>query len=95
MHGCGDPGVADESGLDLQKLVHEDMKANFSKYLQQWGLKRADKHIDHRRVPNLRTYFKRKGCDLAVSNRAGDYLPGDLVTCTVPEDSGGPPFGDS
>jgi uncharacterized protein YijF (DUF1287 family) len=70
-------------GVDLQKLVHEDMKANFSKYPQRWGLKRPDKNIDHRRVPNLQTYFKRQGWSLAVSEEASNYEPGDIVTCTV------------
>ncbi len=70
-------------GLDLQQLVHEDMLKHFSKYPQSWGLKRADKNIDHRRVPNLRAYFKRQGWALPVSKKAADYLPGDLVTCTV------------
>jgi hypothetical protein len=71
-------------GLDLQKLVHEDMKAHFSKYPRHWGLSRPDKNIDHRRVPNLQTYFKRQGASLPVSQDAANYLPGDLVTCTVP-----------
>lgn len=70
--------------MDLQKLVHEDMKANFAKYPKIWGLRRTDRNIDHRRVPNLRTYFKRKGCAVPVTKKPGDYQPGDLVTCTVP-----------
>ncbi len=69
--------------LDLQKLVHEDMRRNFSKYPKIWGLKRTDKNIDHRRVPNLRTFFKRKGWSLPVSKKKENYKPGDLVTCTV------------
>ncbi|MDZ4286541.1 MAG: DUF1287 domain-containing protein, partial [Prosthecobacter sp.] len=44
-------------GFDLQKLVHEDMKRNFSVYPQQWGLTTIDTNIDHRRVPNLQTFF--------------------------------------
>jgi len=71
-------------GLDLQQAVHLDMKANFSKYPKIWGLKSTDRNIDHRRVPNLQTYFKRKGYELKVTQNAADYLPGDLVTCTVP-----------
>jgi uncharacterized protein YijF (DUF1287 family) len=69
--------------FDLQKLVHEDMKANFSKYPKNWGLKRPDKNIDHRRVPNLRAYFKRRGIALKVTRKKEDYKAGDLVTCTV------------
>jgi len=71
-------------GIDLQKLVHEDMKANFGAYPKIWGLTKTDPNIDHRRVPNLQAFFKRKGASLAVTNKAEDYLPGDLITCTVP-----------
>lgn len=70
-------------GMDLQKLVHEDMKANFSKYPKRWGLKKTDRSIDHRRVPNLMRLFERKGWALKVSKDGKDYRPGDLVTCTV------------
>ena len=67
-------------GIDLQKEVHEDMKANFSKYPKTWGLKSTDTNIDHRRVPNLQTFFTRKGKSLPVTHKASDYKPGDLVT---------------
>ena len=70
--------------LDLQKALYEDMKANFSAYPKIWGLKRPDRNIDHRRVPNLQRYFKRKGFSLPVKPGTDQYLPGDLVTCTVP-----------
>lgn len=70
--------------LDLQKLLHDDMKANFSRYPKNWGLRHPDKNIDHRRVPNLKTYFKRKGYQLPVSKNPADYHAGDLITCTVP-----------
>ena len=46
-------------GIDLQQKVHEDMKNNFSKYPKTWGLKKPDTNIDHRRVPNLQTFFTR------------------------------------
>jgi uncharacterized protein YijF (DUF1287 family) len=67
-------------GLDLQELVHEDMKLNFKSYPQIWGAKRANSSIDHRRVPNLRTFFKRHGASLVISKDPSDYKPGDLVT---------------
>ncbi|MFT5883517.1 MAG: hypothetical protein ACI9FG_002034 [Crocinitomicaceae bacterium] len=70
-------------GIDLQKVVHEDMLKHFSKYPKNWGLKRTDKSIDHRRVPNLKRYFKRQGWSMPVTDKAADYQPGDLVTCTV------------
>ena len=69
--------------FDLQKEVHEDMKRNFAAYPKYWGLKRPDKNIDHRRVPNLQTFFKRRGWGLPVSRDAADYKPGELVTCLV------------
>lgn len=67
-------------GIDLQKRVHEDMRANFSRYPRKWGLKRTDKNIDHRRVPNLRTFFTRHGQSLGVSNNPDDYKAGDVVS---------------
>lgn len=67
-------------GIDLQKLVHEDMTANFDLYPQTWGLKAPDANIDHRRVPNLRVFFSRFGQVLPISDRAADYRPGDIVT---------------
>jgi uncharacterized protein YijF (DUF1287 family) len=66
-------------GIDLQQLVHEDMKANFGLYPKNWGLKSTDKNIDHRRVPNLMVFFERKGQKLNISNDAKNYLPGDIV----------------
>ena len=75
--------LRDARKVDLQKLVHEDMKTSFSKYPQIWGLKAPDANIDHRRVPNLQCYFKRKGYALPVSRNAADYKPGDIVTVMV------------
>ena len=69
-------------GVDLQKEVHEDMLGNFSAYPNQrrWLLARTDTNIDHRRVPNLMTFFARKGEMLTTSTQGADYAPGDLVT---------------
>ena len=75
--------LRDALKMDLQKLVHEDMKAAFSKYPNKWGLKKPDRNIDHRRVPNLRRYFERKGYSVGVSQKKEDYLPGDIVSCIV------------
>lgn len=66
-------------GIDLQKEVHEDMKTNFHLYPKIWGLKTTDKNIDHRRVPNLMTFFKRKGAEKPITKLSKDYLPGDIV----------------
>lgn len=66
--------------FDFQKAVHEDMTANFSAYPKNWGLTRADKNIDHRRVPNLETYLKRQGASLGTSKNKDDFKPGDIVS---------------
>ena len=65
-------------GIDLQKEVHEDMQRHFAAYPR--GSRTLDRNIDHRRVANLMVFFSRKGEALRVSKRAGDYLPGELVT---------------
>lgn len=72
-------------GIDLQKEVHEDLKANFSKYpnLKKWGLKKPDTNIDHRRVPNLEVFFERKGNKLSVSKNPNDYKTGEIVTWMI------------
>jgi uncharacterized protein YijF (DUF1287 family) len=71
--------------IDLQKEVHEDMVANFTKYpnLKKWGLKTTDKNIDHRRVPNLEVFFGRKGKTLLITQNANDYKTGEIVTWMI------------
>jgi uncharacterized protein len=66
-------------GFDLQKLVHEDMTRNFSSYPKTWGLKKPDRNIDHRRVPNLQHFFKRRNVEV----NSFDYQAGDIVTMLV------------
>jgi uncharacterized protein len=79
----------DGLGLDLQKLVHEDMVKNFSAYHQpeKWGMKKPDANIDHRRVLNLETYWTRAGARVwaADAPTPGDAFPkavevGDILT---------------
>jgi uncharacterized protein YijF (DUF1287 family) len=77
----------DGLGLDLQRLVHEDMAAAFSAYPKTWGMQHPDANIDHRRVLNLETFWKRKGAGIwsASAPTAGDAFPrplevGDQVT---------------
>ena len=69
--------------IDLQKDIHEDMKEHFDKYPKLWGLSRPDTNIDHRRVPNLITLYKRKGIVLPATDNPKDYVAGDLVTWIV------------
>jgi len=69
-----------EAGIDLQKEVHEDMSKNFSAYPKKWGLTTTDTNIDHRRVPNLQTFFSRKGKTLPITSSGENYKPGDVVS---------------
>ena len=75
--------LRDAKKIDLQKEVHEDMLRAFDVYPKNWGAKSTDKNIDHRRVPNLKTYFKRKGYSLSITKNPKDYQSGDIVTCKV------------
>lgn len=70
-------------GFDLQQLVHEDMAEHFDLYPPNWGLEKPDANIDHRRVPNLQTFFTRHGESLPKSKQSADYAPGDIVTWNV------------
>ena len=76
--------LRDAHQLDLQQLVHEDMAKNFALYPKKWGLKKTDKNIDHRRVPNLQVYFKRHWQSLGATQTAKDYQAGDIVTVMLP-----------
>lgn len=71
-------------GIDLQQEVHEDMRAHFSLYPQIWGRSSPDPNIDHRRVPNLMTYFSRKGYTKTITQNKADYHPGDIVAWRLP-----------
>jgi len=70
--------------FDLQVAVHEDMRAHFARYPQNWGLRRPDRNIDHRRVPNLETWLRRQGAALGASDDPADYQPGDIVSWRLP-----------
>lgn len=72
------------AGIDLQQLVHEDMRQAFSRYPRRWGLRSPDRNIDHRRVPNLAVFFTRHGTRISPTTNARDYLPGDIVTWESP-----------
>ena len=80
-----------KAGIDLQKELHEDMKRNFAKYPQKWGARGPDTSIDHRRAPNLMTWFDRQGKAQPVTKDAKDYLPGDVVSWQL--DNGLPHIG--
>ena len=71
-------------GVDLQQRVHEDMRSVFGAYPKHWGLSQPDPNIDHRRVPNLQTFFRRKGAQLPISAEGRFYRTGDVVTWMLP-----------
>lgn len=66
-------------GVDLQRLIHEDMRRDFNAYPHIWLQSEPDPSIDHRRVQNLITFFVRRGAALPVTDDPADYLPGDVV----------------
>ncbi|MEM9422456.1 MAG: DUF1287 domain-containing protein [Pseudomonadota bacterium] len=76
-------------GIDLQKRVHEDMKANFDAYPDHWGLSRPDPNIDHRRVPNLERYFTRIGARQTAHHDLSRFHPGDIVAWNLKGATGG------
>lgn len=92
---CSDVIIRSYRGIDidLQKLLHEDIKANFSAYPSKriWGLNKPDTNIDHRRVPNLEVFFTRKGKVKPITKNAEDYVPGDIVSWRL--DNGRPHIG--
>jgi len=71
-------------GIDLQQRVHEDMRAAFAAYPRAWGLARPDPNIDHRRVPNLQVFFRRRGVARPPSTDPDAYQAGDVVTWRLP-----------
>lgn len=66
-------------GVDLQQAIHEDMRAHFAEYPQQWGLQRPNRSIDHRRVPNQMRWFEREGWSQPITVNAADYAAGDIA----------------
>jgi uncharacterized protein len=78
-------------GIDLQQELHGDMARHFNAYPKIWGLAKPDANIDHRRVPNLATWFSRQGYALPVGEEAAEYRPGDIVAWTL--DGGQPHIG--
>lgn len=75
--------------IDLQKLVHEDMRAHFSAYPSHWGLRSPDTNIDHRRVPNLETFFTRRNARISHTDNPKNYAPGDIVAWNLKGRTGG------
>lgn len=71
-----------KAGIDLQVLIHEDMKDHFADYPQLWGLNGPDSNIDHRRVPNQMRFLARHGVSLTLSlspENVHEWHWGDIV----------------
>ncbi|MGY4397060.1 uncharacterized protein YijF (DUF1287 family) [Sphingomonas sp. UYAg733] len=73
----------DAFGIDLQALVNADMRAAFSAYPTRWGLRRPDRNIDHRRVPNLQTLMTRNGARLPLPTSPQGWRSGDIFTSLI------------
>lgn len=71
-------------GIDLQQLVHEDMRRAWTQYPKLWNLTRPDANVDHRRVPNLETFFRRHGTSVPATLDENRFLPGDIVSWRLP-----------
>lgn len=70
------------AGFDLQRRIHEDMKANWSLYPKKWGLAAPNPSIDHRRVPNQIAYLQHRAKVLSTSvdqSTLKQWQPGDVV----------------
>ncbi len=72
-------------GVDLQVLIHEDMKENYHLYPQLWNQRQPDTNIDHRRVQNQQRYFERHGVKLENTRSTDDYTNGDIVVWELPD----------
>jgi uncharacterized protein YijF (DUF1287 family) len=73
----------DAFALDLQTLVNDDMRAGFAAYPRKWGLAAPDRNIDHRRVPNLRTWLTRHHAEQPIPQNGTGWQPGDIFTSLV------------
>ncbi len=73
--------LRDSRRIDLQREVNSDMKANWDAYPRRWQQlhRKPDPNIDHRRVPNLMTFFQRRGYALPLSNDPAKFRAGDIV----------------
>jgi len=74
----------DAFAFDLQRAVHQDMQSAFDTYPKIWGLSWTDRNIDHRRVPNLETFFTRETAKLDLPDSLSALKAGDLLTMRLP-----------
>ena len=60
-------------GIDLQVEVHKSRVGS------------GDRNIDHRRVPVLRKFFRKRGISIPVTRDPSKYRAGDIVTYYMPD----------
>ena len=68
-------------GVDMQVLIHEDVKSDLSYYYpvqSKKGNAKADANIDHRRVHIIRKFLNKNYPDSKIKNSEA-YLPGDII----------------
>ena len=64
--------------IDLQELIHQDMKKAHKIYNTVYRTKKLDNNIDHRRTQNIQTYLTRQLAKIPVPE-VYNYRPGDIV----------------
>jgi uncharacterized protein len=77
--------LRDARNFDLQSEINKDMRSNRNAYPKKWGViaVEADSNIDHRRVPNIMSYFERRGFSLPVTTDVSSFAPGDIVAWSL------------
>ncbi len=77
-----------EIGIDLQQLVHDDVRSD----LHAYNLSSVDPHIDHRRVSTMFTFFTRNAMTLTNDLRdKAAWRAGDVVFVAWQRVRGAPP----
>jgi uncharacterized protein YijF (DUF1287 family) len=65
--------------IDLQELIHNDLKANREYYNKRYRIKAIDNNIDHRRTQNIQSYLTKLGANIKVPLSKKNYKPGDIL----------------
>lgn len=73
---------------DVVIRAYRDLGIDLQVAVQKARVGSGDRNIDHRRTETLRRFFQRAGVSLPVTTYAEDYLPGDIVTYTRPQNTG-------
>ncbi|MFP1557894.1 DUF1287 domain-containing protein [Escherichia coli] len=79
MFRCGDPCIAQPEGRFAETGARR-YGEEFCPIPAKMAVKRPDSNIDHRRVPNLETWFTRHDKTRPISKNPSDYQAGDIVS---------------